>query len=164
MYGTAHAFSPTPDVHIRNMTPDDRDFILALTSRFAEAGVPAWRDPARALRFHQQTTETSAAAQEPDVVLVAEDAQGTRLGFIHLIQSIDFLTGEAQGYVAALAVTTEAEGMGVGRVLMGAGEDWARRQRYRILALDTFAANTHARSFYQRLGYVEETVKLIKEL
>ncbi len=37
-------------------------------------------------------------------------------------------------------------------------------QGYRILALDVFAFNTSAHAFYQRLGYVEETVKLIKEL
>jgi GNAT superfamily N-acetyltransferase len=50
------------------------------------------------------------------------------------------------------------------RALMERAEAWARIRGFRILALDVFALNTHAHSFYQHLGYVEETLKLIKEL
>ncbi len=80
------------------------------------------------------------------------------------MRSEDFFTHEPQGYIADLAVSDNVEGKGIGRILMERAEAWARAQGYRILALDVFAMNTHARSFYQRLSYVEETLKLIKEL
>jgi len=115
--------------------------------------------------FHQHSIEEAITDTQADsLVLVAEDAQGARLGFIHLTRSEDFFTHEPQGYIADLAVSDDAEGKGVGRMLIERAEAWARAQGYRILALDVFAMNTHARSFYQCLGYVEETLKLIKEL
>ena len=50
------------------------------------------------------------------------------------------------------------------RALMAEAESWARARGWRILALDVFASNARARSFYQRQGYMEETLKMIKEL
>lgn len=153
------------EVRIRERIAADIPFLWLLTARFAEVGTPSWRDPAQMWNFHQRSAEETVTDIHPDsVVLVAEDAQGTQLGFIHIVRSEDFFTKEPQGYIADLAVSEDAEGKGVGRMLMERGEAWARAQGYRILALDVFAMNTHARSFYQRLGYVEESVKLIKEL
>lgn len=153
------------EIHIRSMQPSDKGFILRLAPRFVAVGVPPWRDAARALGFHQETTVEVVTAQGSDTaVFVAEDAAGAPLGFIHMTGSGDFLTGEPQGYISAIAVTEEAEGSGVGKALMAAGEAWAREQGYRVLALDTFAMNTRGRAFYQRLGYLEETVKYVKVL
>lgn len=153
------------DIHIRPATMDDLPFIRSLAERFAHLGTPAWRDAAKMWEFHRQSTEeVGYAIQTRDLVLVAEDAQNTRLGFVHVTHMTDFFTQEPQGYVADLAVSTQAEGKGVGRKLMEQAEEWARAQGYRILALDVFASNTHARSFYAHRGYVEETVKMIKEL
>ena len=63
-----------------------------------------------------------------------------------------------------LAVAPEAEGRGAGRALMGAAEAWARARGHRRIALDVFAANGRARAVYGRLGYEEDTVKMIKDL
>jgi ribosomal protein S18 acetylase RimI-like enzyme len=47
---------------------------------------------------------------------------------------------------------------------MEAAEGWARAAGLGLVALDTGAANARARRFYERLGYREESVKLVKEL
>lgn len=153
------------EIRIREMTVDDIPFLRSLTARFAQVGTPSWRDPAQMWEFHRRCTEEAITDTQPDsLVLVAEDAQETRLGFINLTHSEDFFTHEPQGYIADLAVSEDIAGQGVGRLLMERAEAWARAQGYRILALDVFAMNTHARAFYQHLGYVEETLKLIKEI
>ena len=154
------------EIRIRLATADDIPFVQSLAERFARAGTPLWRDPAQMWQFHQRSIqEVSAAISNPDdLVLIAEDAQGLRLGFLHATQTPDFFTGEQQGYISDVVVSEQAEGKGIARVLMERAEAWARECGFRILALDVFALNTHARSFYQRLGYVEETLKLIKEL
>jgi GNAT superfamily N-acetyltransferase len=153
------------EIHIREMTTDDIPFLRSLTARVAQVGTPPWRDPAQMWEFHQQSiVEAITDTQADSPVLVAEDAQGARLGFIHPMRSEDFFTHEPQGYIADFAVSDKAEGKGVGRMLMERAEAWTRAQGYRILALNVFAMNTHARSFYQHLGYVEETLMLIKEL
>ena len=43
-------------------------------------------------------------------------------------------------------------------------EAWSRDRNLRIVALDVFAHNSGARGFYARLGYQDETLKMIKEL
>jgi GNAT superfamily N-acetyltransferase len=156
--------------HIRPATAADADFIRSLTARFAEAGVPPWRDPARLAHFHRHGVGEIAELVEANAVragesiLIATTPDGTRLGFIHLRPDISGLTLEEQGYVNAVAVTAEAEGHGVGRALLAAGEDWARECGYHHLTLETFGGNAHARAFYHRLGYEEETLKLVKVL
>lgn len=154
------------EVHIRQANADDIPFIRSLSERFASVGTPTWRDPAKMQQFHQHSVDeaSSAIGLPGSLVLVAEDRDGTRLGFIYTIGTTDFFTHEPQGYIADLAVSAQGEGKGIGRMLMEHAETWAREQGYHIVALDVFAFNTHARSFYHHLGYVEETVKLIKEL
>lgn len=152
-------------VNVRRATMDDLPFIRSLTERFARFGTPTWRDPALMWRHHQQSAEeVGESIDTSDLVLLAEDAQGTRLGFICATHATDFFTQEPQGYVSDLAVSAQAEGKGVGRKLLEHAEEWARTQGYRILTLDVFAANTPARAFYIHLGYAEESVKMVKEL
>ncbi len=152
-------------IYVRPATADDLPFIRSLAERFASVGTPAWRDTEQMWEFHQQSAEEVGDAIETrDLVLIAEDEQKTRLGFIHATHSTDFFTQEPQGYIADLAVSAQAEGKGVGRKLMEQAEVWARTQGYRLLALDVFAFNAHARAFYTHLGYAEETIKMVKEL
>lgn len=150
-------------LRIREMRPSDRDFILELTSRLEAVGAPPWRDPEAIHRFHQHYADGTVNASGPDeAVFVAESDEEDRLGIVHVLESKDGLTGERQGYVATLAVTAEAEGRGVGRQLMARAEDWCHSRGHRIVSLEVFAQNTGARTFYSRLGYQEETLKLIK--
>lgn len=151
---------------LRRANADDSSFIRSLSERFARVGTPGWRDPAKMEQFHQRSGEEVCAAMgDPaSLVLVAQARDGTRLGFLYVIPGTDFFTNEPQGYIADVAVSAEAEGRGIGRKLMEQAEVWAREQGFRLLALDVFALNSHARAFYQRLGYVEETLKLVKEL
>jgi GNAT superfamily N-acetyltransferase len=152
-------------VTLRPLKPDDRDFVLALAERLAAVGNPPWRDRDAMRAFHYHYAEQLLGARGPDqLALVAEDGSGNRLGVMHVGGERSGLTGEAQGYLATLAVAEGAEGHGVGRALMAAAEEWAREKGYRLLALEVFAGNTHAREFYRRLGYQEETLKLVKEL
>lgn len=153
------------EVRIRAMRPDDRGFILGLTSRLEAVGAPPWRDADAMHGFHQHYADETVNAFGPDEeVFVAESQDGDRLGVVHVLETSDGLTAEQQGYVATLAVAAEAEGRDVGRKLMARAEDWCRDRGLRIVALEVFAQNTSARTFYDHLGYQQETLKLIKVL
>jgi GNAT superfamily N-acetyltransferase len=108
--------------------------------------------------------EALSGARADAVVFVAVSVAGEPLGFIHLHGASDFFTGEPHGHVSDIVVASAAEGRGVGQALMAAAEDWARQLGYRLLSLHVFAGNTRARSFYERLGYGPDIVKLIKPL
>lgn len=155
-------------ITIRPARDGDDQFIRDLTPRFAAVGSPPWRDPARMAAFHAggiaKTADLALAPKPGHALLIATDADDRPLGFAHLHGERSGLTGEEQGYLSTLAVAAEAEGRGAGGALLAAAEAWARARGYRHLALETSGDNHHARAFYGRRGYAEETVKLVKAL
>lgn len=96
-------------------------------------------------------------------VLIAEAEDGTPLGVISLKVGAD-VAGIEQGHVADVAVAPGARRRGVGRALMRAGEAWARERGFGVLTLDVWPTNEPALAFYRRLGYVAESLCLIKAL
>jgi ribosomal protein S18 acetylase RimI-like enzyme len=153
------------DIHVRPATADDRGFVLGLVPRFAEFGLPPRHQPGQVLSAVERSLDAVLASPGGDdaAVLVAE-ADRERMGFVHVKAENDYFSGEPRAYISDLAVAPEAEGRGAGRALMGAAEAWARARSHRTIALDVFAANARARAVYGRLGYEEDTVKMIKDL
>jgi GNAT superfamily N-acetyltransferase len=150
-------------IYVRPYLPDDRAFVLSLAPRLL-IGMPTWRDPHLWLTTFQNWITVSIDQHgQKTIVLVAEDDQGERLGFVTLSHETHF-TGEHQAYINELATSEVAEGRGVGTALVQACEQWAREQGYRILALSTGAANGRALGFYHHLGFRDEDVKLVKLL
>jgi ribosomal protein S18 acetylase RimI-like enzyme len=154
---------PRAPIRVRPFLHADREFVLGLASRLV-IGIPPWRDPEkmRAVmwRFVAEDVERIGPRS---AVLVAEDVAGALLGFVTVGHHVNF-TGEVQAYVGELAVREDAEGVGAGGALMRAAEDWAHEHGYTLVVLETGTANARAREFYRRLGYAEESVKLVKVL
>jgi GNAT superfamily N-acetyltransferase len=96
-------------------------------------------------------------------VLVAEDAHREPLGFVHLRTVTDF-TGEIHSHVSDLVVRSTAEGLGVGTALLRGAESWALSRQHRLLTLNVFAANHRARDLYERMAFLPDRIRLVKEL
>ncbi len=127
-------------------------------------GIPPWRDPERRLATAQDWLAGSMARfGNETMIFIAEDSRGERLGAATVSHRQHF-TGEPQAYIGELAVSESAEGYGAGQALVDACARWAREQGYRLLSLETGAANTRARGFYAHLGFLEEDVRLVKLL
>lgn len=157
--------SGQPALNVRTRAPAaaDRSAVLDLAPRLT-IGVAPWLDPAGALAVARNWIEGSIAGLVPDrAVFVAEDGQSRCVGFISVARS-GHCTGEEYAYIGELAVAQEAERRGVGRALVEEAEAWARQRGFRMIGLDTGAANAGARAFYARLGFAEESVKLVKVL
>jgi GNAT superfamily N-acetyltransferase len=75
---------------------------------------------------------------------------GYLLGFRHLT----FYANGPVGWVEEVAVRRQDRGLGVGRAMMDAFEDWARRQSCILVAL----ATRRAAPFYLALGFEESAV------
>ncbi len=153
----------TASIHIRLYTPADREFLLSLAPRLT-IGIASWRNrEMMETAMRQFIVESIEQHPTQAVVFVAVNQQGQQLGFASVSHSKNF-TGEIQAYLGELAVSENAEGRGVGYALVKACEEWARNQGYTLLVLETGMANEHARRFYQRLGFEEESVKLARRL
>jgi ribosomal protein S18 acetylase RimI-like enzyme len=97
-------------------------------------------------------------------LLVAEDLQGMRLGFVYVETENDYFRGEPYTHIGILAVDRSGEGTGVGRALIEAAEEHARLRGDPFITLNVFETNAHARAVYQRLGYQPEVVRYVKPI
>jgi len=150
---------------IRPATASDASWLLPLSARLHDFGPPPWRpradmDAAVARSIGEALERPGADA----LVLVAEDPEGRPLGFVHLHSLTDYFTGEVHGHVSDIVVAAEAEGRGVGRSLMAAGEEWSRGRGHRVLTLNVFDENSRARALYDRLGFSPDTLRMVKVL
>lgn len=153
-------------VKVREAVPEDQAFVLATAERLAGGfSLPSWRSTqeivageVRTLRGFLESGDAGAK------LLVAEDAQGSPLGFIFLETQMDYFTQTRYGHVGMLAVAEAAEGKGAGRVLMQAAEAWGREQGFTKITLNVFEKNYRARKIYEHLGYSPETLKYAKAL
>jgi ribosomal protein S18 acetylase RimI-like enzyme len=148
-------------LRIRPATLDDAAFVLGLVPRFAEFELPGDRRSEELVdEFGRSLREALAAGAD---VFVAEDADGTPVGFIHLQTATD-LTGRPRAHVGDLAVTQDAQGRGAGRALMRFAEQWAAERGHDRIGLVALTTNERALRFYERLGYERDTVTLVKPL
>ncbi len=151
-------------LEIREARPDDRAFIEALGKRTAMASVAPGRsaDPAVVLENYERLL--TIVYSQSHIALVAERA-GARVGFLLALDQLpDEVTGDAQGFVAYMAVEERQRGAGVGTALLERAEDEARRRGLPYMALMVTDDNLSARALYDRAGYVTERRLLCKTL
>ena len=153
-----------PGLRVRESGPEDRDFVLGLVPELLAFGPPSWRDVRAMARVDAEVIGAAldgrAAGRR---VLVAEDGEGRRRGFIHVSEEDDYYGG-ACGHIGDIVVAPEARGQGVGTALLAAAEDWARARGHRLITLNVFLDNAAARRVYERAGYRPETIRHVKPL
>ncbi len=59
------------------------------------------------------------------------------------------------GHIITIDVVEQWRRRAVGMALMDAAEDWARRQGFRVICLETAEDNDAAKAFYRKRGYVK---------
>jgi len=152
------------NVRVRQAILDDRSAVVALVPRLRAFGELQFRTAEAHDRAERESLERAVANPSADsVVNVAElDTLGV-VGVAYAYAATDFC-GERHGYLSILAVSENAEGRGVGRALIEATEAWARSMGFRLLALNVFVANQHARAVYERVGFAPDIIRYTKEL
>lgn len=132
----------------REATTADVPALLELIARYWEFEAIPGFDPLRIA----QLLNALIASQALGAVWVAE-SEGTLLGYLIAVWVLSF---EHQGLMAEideLFVSEGARSRGAGGALLAAAESWLKRHGGVRLQLQLGAANTRARTFYQRRGY-----------
>jgi ribosomal protein S18 acetylase RimI-like enzyme len=152
------------EIVIRPAREEDREFVAQFASSLLEFGSPGWKDSGALAPGFQRVLTDAVNNQGPRAaVLIAQHDDGERLGFVSVTVRHD-VAGVERGHVADLAVIEGARRVGVGRTLMRAAEAWARDRGLPVLSLDVWSTNERALAFYHRLGYLPESLCLIKEV
>jgi ribosomal protein S18 acetylase RimI-like enzyme len=126
--------------------------------------VPAGRhaNPSDVLASFERLLEI--VERESHVALIAEEDERA-LGFLLMLDRMpDEVTGEAQAFVAYMAVEPSKRRNGIGRALLTAAEDEARRLGLPYITLMVTEENAAARALYEGAGFGTERRLLCKPL
>jgi ribosomal protein S18 acetylase RimI-like enzyme len=137
--------------HIRLATPDDEEPLCRLdraTWSPLHAVMPPPQPPYEPF-FNERFG--------PLDHLVAE-LGGSVVGYVRLGYPTSLVCNAHVRQIQGLAVAEEARGAGVGRALLRAVQDEARRQGARRITLRVLGHNTPARKLYESEGFVVEGV------
>lgn len=152
-------------VEVRPARDSDREAVLALIPRLRAFGPSPLRTPAALDAGERRTLERFFDAPSDDARLWVAIGPGEELfGAAYAEPAADYFTQELYGHLGILAVSTRAEGHGVGRALIAVVEEWATERNYRFLNLNVFASNERAIAFYESAGYRRDTMVYVKEL
>lgn len=150
---------------IRDALPADGEAMLALMPRLADFEVPEGRQADHLYNDDAKLMRQWVAGKVNDcLVQVAVDDDGNIVGFTLTRLRPDALSHEPSAHLEAIAVSSAAEGHGVGRALLGAAEDNCKLHGAKSLTLHVISTNERARSFYERSGYFGEMLRYIKRL
>ncbi|TAL86651.1 MAG: GNAT family N-acetyltransferase [Rhodanobacter sp.] len=145
------------------LADDDDDFILALVPRFVDFTLPPWRRRHECIEGIRDDLLQHLEDQPANSYLyVAEDADGERVGFIHLQRAEDFFTGRSNCHISDLAVMPEHEGKGIAKALLAHAETWAREHSCQLVTLAVFPGNQRARKLYETTGFAPDLLRLAK--
>lgn len=132
----------TTSLEIRRARPDDAVAIAALLGELGYP-TPATEVPRR----------LAALRDDENAMLLAIGPTGARVGLIalHVMPLVHHAAPNC--YIMALVVGEGARGMGVGRQLLAAAEDWAREHGCGKMTVSSAEHRADAHEFYPRCGY-----------
>lgn len=93
-------------------------------------------------------------------VLVAEDASGVLVGWLHVGQAAS-LTSDVEGEILGLVVREGARGGGIGARLVEAAEHWALARGCARMRVRSRVERERAHRFYERLGYARRKIQMV---
>ena len=96
-------------------------------------------------------------------MFVAE-IDGTPAGYAYLVTLVDYFNERPHAHLSVLAVTAEAEGKGVGTVLIDRSVAWAKERGSDRLTLSALVTNSRARALYERKGFGGEYIRYVLPL
>ncbi|MBV8489636.1 MAG: GNAT family N-acetyltransferase [Candidatus Eremiobacteraeota bacterium] len=151
-------------IAVRLGNPLDRAFVHDLADRTVMQSVAALRNPGEGAVHRALDRLLEIVEGQSHVAMIAE-LDGERAGFLLLLDELpDEVTSSPQGFIAYMAVEPKLRRHGVGRALLNAAEDEARKRSLPYMALMVTEDNAEARALYERGGYVTERRLLCKPL
>jgi GNAT superfamily N-acetyltransferase len=157
----------TPAWQIRLASPLDRERVLGLVPRLRSFGPVPLRSAHDLDAGEGRTLNRyfdAPGSLEGAGLWVAETRAGSVEGAAYAERVTDYFTQELHAHLGILMISENAQGRGVGRLLLETVEKWARTSGFRFLSLNVFAGNERARSFYEHAAFRLDTLKYVKPL
>ena len=157
--------NPGSGFTIRPLSDEDDAFVSQVATRLYPGSTTSPRDPERMQSYFVALTPADLTRDPGTEAFVALGKDlANPLGLLVIKPDFDYFTDHPRAYVEILVVAEEAEGRGVGRVLMTHAEQWGRARGCQEVVLDVFANNSSAIAFYERIGFAPDHVRMSKSL
>ena len=142
--------NPTGEISVRQATPDDVPQLCGLLARlFAQESdfTPDSRRQARGLRLILEQPEVGC-------IYCAADGNNNLAGMASILFTVSTAEGGRVAWLEDMIVHPTRRGQGIGGRLLREAVSGARAAGCRRITLLTDAANSSARRFYGRAGFV----------
>lgn len=150
---------------LRPLAPEDAAFVSRVATRLYPGPTKSPRDPEQMQSYFAALTPADLTREQGTEAFVAIGGdRESPLGLLVIKPDFDYFTDHPRAYVEILVVAEEAEGRGVGRVLMEHAEQWGRAHGCHEVVLDVFANNPSAIAFYERIGFAPDHLRMSKSL
>ena len=126
---------------LRTATAADADDIARLT---IQLGYDVTRDTVAA--------RLAGILARSDHRFIVADSGSRAVGWVHA-QACEYVDVDPFVMICGLVVDDAERGKGIGRLLMGEAEQWARQHGYAVVRLTSSATRTAAHRFYESIGY-----------
>lgn len=145
--------------------PEDRDRILSLLPRLADYELPDrrtsemfWSDDAELVR-----SWAGGGAPDTHIRVAVDDADvAVAVGIITI--GPDKFSREPCAHLEVIVVAPEADGQGLGRILIDELCGLSIELGATIMSLHVLGQNERARHIYRQLGFSEEMIRAVKFL
>ena len=138
----------------------DRDPVLSFQSEIYESNFPGFKLTPVFLRDYEQ--QIRRASRHPgEQMLVLEDDLGL-CGFIWMAL-VTTMVDPFVGYIKNIYVAPRLRGLGYGKVLLDAADDWFKRNGCSKATLDASVCNARAVDVYVAAGYEPARYRMEKQ-
>ena len=114
--------------------------------------------------FEEMNRRLEEISADPSYGTLVAETDGQVLGVVGLHLERFYEKNEPCARLMALVVGSEHRDRGVGRALISAAEDWARRRGAGEVMLTTHKRRADAHRFYRNVGYEATGYRFYKEL
>lgn len=150
---------------LRDATVDDGPAMRALLPRLAAFDVPKIRNPDHLWLGDREMLNDWLENKNPNVLVeVGVDQDNQVLGLTIVSMREELLSHEPSAHLEVLAISADAEGIGLGRALLDSAQQKAKQQGAQSMSLHVFANNSRARALYERAGFDGELLRYYKPL
>ncbi|MDY6805686.1 MAG: GNAT family N-acetyltransferase [Cyanobacteriota bacterium] len=112
-----------------------------------------------------KTVEQYLSSQTPIWwVDVLEKVSISPVGCLWVGSGIDQVEGDRLGHIFLLYVAPEHRRRGIGSALVKIAENWARERGDKQISLQVFTTNKPAVNLYEKLGYENQSLLMVKSL
>jgi ribosomal protein S18 acetylase RimI-like enzyme len=157
------------EITIRRATEKDLPEVVKLASEAMIYSISPFRKirPELAKEFRKDDLKDLYEWLSPDspgVICVAETNDGVICGHLIMAHGIFDITGERLGWILDITVKENFKGTGVAQKLHEVAEIILKSKHIKSICLGVTSSNKRAVNFYDKLGYKEEHVQLVKVL